>query len=45
MEVKVVLDLNELRNKLCPECQTTMDKYLKELAVAKLIEETKQGKK
>lgn len=45
MEVKIVLNLDELRKRLCKDCQQTMDAYLKELAVAKLIEESKEGKK
>jgi len=42
MEVKVILDLDVLKKRLCSECQAEMDKYLKELAVAQLMEETKK---
>ena len=42
MEVKVVLDLDELKKRLCPACKEAMDKYLKELAVAQLMAETKK---
>jgi len=45
MEVKVVLNLDELKKRLCKDCQQVMSSYLKELAVEKLLEETKQGKK
>ncbi len=43
MEVKVILDLDELKKRLCPKCQAEMDRYLKELAVAQLLEETKKS--
>jgi len=42
MQVHVTLDLDELKKRLCPKCKATMDKYLKELAVAQLMAETKK---
>ena len=42
MEVKVILDLDILKQRLCAKCQAKMDKYLKELAVAQLLEESKK---
>ena len=42
MEVKVILDLDILKQRLCPDCKEEMDKYLKELAVAQLLAESKQ---
>jgi len=42
MQVHVTLDLDELKKRLCPACKEAMDKYLKELAVAQLMAETKK---
>ncbi len=39
MEVKVTLDLEELKKRLCPDCQKAMDNYLKELAIKALSQE------
>ena len=41
MNVKVVLDLEELKKRLCPDCQKTMDYYLKELAIEALSKDVK----
>ena len=40
MEVKVSLNLEILKKRLCPDCQKVMDRYLKELAIEALKTET-----
>jgi len=42
MDVKITLDLEELKRRLCPACQAAMEKYLKELAAAQLLKDTDQ---
>ena len=44
MEVKIVLNLDELRKRLCKDCQEVMDNYLKELSIAQLVADTKKEK-
>lgn len=43
MEVKVTIDLEELKRRLCPGCREAMDKYLKELAARALSQEVQAG--
>lgn len=43
MDVNVVLDLDDLKKRLCADCRLVMEKYLKELAIAELLEETKKA--
>jgi len=45
MEVKVVLNLDELKKRLCKDCQEVMNNYLKELAVQQLLADTQKEKK
>jgi transcription initiation factor IIE alpha subunit len=44
MEVKVTLDLDKLKERLCPKCREEMDRYLKELAIEALEKDTKKEK-
>lgn len=44
MEVKVVLNLDELKKRLCKDCQAEMDNYLKELAIEQLQKDTQKEK-
>jgi len=44
MQVKVTLDLEELKRLLCPGCQKTLDRYLKELAIEALKKDTQEAK-
>lgn len=43
MEVKVTVDLEELKRRLCPDCRKAMDNYLKELASKALSQEAQDG--
>jgi len=40
MDVKVTLDLEKLKERLCQDCRAVLDLYLKELAVEALQKET-----
>lgn len=39
MNVKITLNLEELKKRLCPDCQKAVDNYLKELAIEALSQE------
>lgn len=43
MDVKVTIDLEELKKRLCPDCRKAMDNYLKELAAKALSQETQDS--
>ena len=46
MEIKVTLDLDKLKERLCQDCQTKLNDYLKELAIAALQQgREKKGEK
>jgi len=45
MQVKVALDLDELKKRLCPDCKKITDDYLKELAIEALQQDVKKDKK
>jgi len=40
MNLRVTLDLKKLKQRLCPDCQEAMDKYIKELAIEALKRDT-----
>ena len=45
MNIKVTLNLEELKKRLCPECKEAMDSYLKELAAEALSKQAKDSSK
>lgn len=44
MKVKVTLDMEELKKRLCPKCRAAVDNFLKELAIEALQKETRKEK-
>lgn len=46
MNIKVTLNLDKLKERLCPECKEAMDSYLRELAAEALSKQaSKQSQK
>ena len=44
MKIDITLDLDKLKAHLCPECQKTLDNYIKQLAIEALKRDTKEDK-
>ena len=44
MKVDITLDLEKLKALLCPDCQKTLDNYIKHLAIQALKRDTKEDR-